>query len=89
MKKIFSFWNYLYINDSIDIKCHGGLTFSGIPRLKRTSSSDDEWWIGWDYAHCGDMYWNPKHPFNLDGHKYTTKELFNDVKDVILQLSNS
>ena len=74
--------------DFIDIECHGGLTFTGIPRSKRDSSSDDEWWIGWDYAHCGDMYWNPKHPFALDGHKYTTEELFNDVKDVILQLSN-
>lgn len=40
----------MFENECEDIYVHGGITWSG------TSSrfKNDDWWIGWDYAHCGD-----------------------------------
>lgn len=37
--------------DRLDIECHGGLTFSGYPKL---ADEKDLWWFGFDCAHEGD-----------------------------------
>ena len=79
--------------DDIPIECHGGLTFSS----HRLSYDDfrfnpivlqDSWWIGWDYAHAGD-YTGYDEMFNrglYKNKKWTTKEIYKEVKKVISQL---
>jgi hypothetical protein len=69
--------------DDINVDCHGGLTFA--------SERGEAWWIGWDYAHFGD--YSSFHSSVLLEHmplsnwkKWTTEELFAEVKKVIEQL---
>lgn len=66
--------------DDIDLECHYGITFSG--KLKGDKIN---WWIGWDYTHSGDFYF---HKISLVGSgsndkKWTTEEIFEEVKEVI------
>ena len=70
--------------DDIPIEVHGGLTYSG-------TRWNDAYWIGWDYAHYQDytpaLYEalkNTKQAKQLK--KWTTEEIFEDVKSVINQL---
>lgn len=79
--------------DDIDIVCHGGLTYSG-EDLVFNPLENDKWVIGWDYAHCDDYmgYYQLEclSEFNHDHEKkWTTKELLEDVKEVIKQLAES
>ena len=60
--------------DELDVICHGDLFFGG--ELKGV------WCIGWDYAHYGDYYAGG----TSSGKKWTTEELFDEVKEVIKQL---
>lgn len=72
--------------DDIDIYCHGGLTYS---RNGLIDLVNDDWVIGWDYAHYGDyngMFEKDFPKLNENTHKYTTLELLNDVIDVYRQL---
>lgn len=72
--------------DFIDAYPHGGFTFFGhLPYL-----SDDENWAGWDYAHCDD-YMDPgiPVPWKVSGKKWTTEEIFEEVKEVVSQLKES
>lgn len=68
----------------IPVDCHGGLTYSD-DKLNVDIKQDSCWWIGWDYAHCDDY-----RPFSCisfrEGKKWTTGEIFREVKDVINQL---
>lgn len=57
--------------DEIDIDVHGGLTY----KILNT--------IGWDYGHCYD--YSPLYEQCTDK-KWTTEEIFEEVKDVIRQL---
>lgn len=69
--------------DSIDIDCHGGLTYAN----KKVTKSDIEgWWIGWDYAHSGDFYGYDMEYGDYSGYKYTTEGIFQEVKRVVDQL---
>ena len=48
------------------------------------------WFVGWDYAHYGDYIgFEEKLPFNLrtGGKKWTTEEIFAEVKDACYQLN--
>ncbi|MCM1315091.1 MAG: hypothetical protein NC040_10945 [Muribaculaceae bacterium] len=52
---------------------------------------NDGWWIGWDYGHCTDYsgFMMHEHWFDIDtSHlkKWTTAEIFEEVKKVISQL---
>ena len=73
--------------DEIDIDCHYGLTFGKVA----TFNEIEGYWIGWDYAHCGD-YVGHNIRFkgtDLDGErdkKWTTQEIYEEVKNVIEQL---
>lgn len=84
-----------------DILCHGGITFtaSELPcYLMETHGeelkdfSKDTWWIGWDYAHCGDWVFVPhRKPIKpIKGccaeKEWTTEELISDCKNVMAQV---
>ena len=65
-----------YIYDEFDPKIEGGI-------LKGNGGNYREGhWIGWDYLHPGDYEAN----YHPHGHKWTTKEILDDVKNVIKQL---
>lgn len=66
-----------------EIECHWGLTYSG--SLNHILGNDNRWFIGWDYAHIGDYtYWSL---FNdEDSKRWTTDEIYEEVKRVIKQL---
>lgn len=65
--------------DQIDIDCHGGLTYD--------AKKDDEYWIGWDYAHFGDYSgYDIFSSMGVFGKIWTTAEILEEVKDVIKQL---
>ena len=71
--------DYSELEDEID--CHWGLTYSG--NLKHILGANDRWFIGWDYAHCED-YTTLCH--DRLGKKWTTDEIYEEVKNVIKQL---
>ena len=71
-----------------DITVHGGITFSG---KAYWNDEDTKCYIGGDYAHCGDYLGSDelvRHLINLkiESKKWTTEEIFEDVKSVIDQL---
>lgn len=74
-----------FYND-IPIKCHYGLTYSESELLDLVKNN--EWVIGWDYAHIDDYISYDVMFVEADeyGHKYTLDELRDDVYDVINQL---
>ena len=66
----------------LNINVHGGITF-GEFGLNGVADSDT-FLLGWDYAHFGDYHTGA---YGLCGSKkWTTKEIFEEVKDVIKQL---
>lgn len=76
-------------DELVDIDCHCGITYVSKTGLIRPSNKNhrDGHWIGWDYAHFGDYICLPTN-FEIwnDDKKWTTKEIFEDVKNVIEQL---
>lgn len=80
--------------DDIPIDVHGGLTFAE-PILYRVKQYSDkykcdvnisikrDWIIGWDYNHYQDY----NYELAMHGHRYTTKEILDDVHNVITQLA--
>lgn len=81
------FYGKDYSSDGVEdfISCHGGLTFSS---NHLQDIINDSWIIGWDYAHFGDyVCYDYNFPSFVEPlHKWTTMELFEDVKNVIEQL---
>lgn len=73
--------------DDIDIDCHGGLTYASNYLMGvDTDALDENWYIGWDYAHFGDYMYFKKN-MKLDGHKWTIDELREDAEEVCKQLA--
>lgn len=75
--------------NQIDIEVHGGLNFadSSLGVVENKS-----WFIGWDYAHCGDYAGYEEilpQEIRNGGKKWTTEEIFDDVVSVIEQLINT
>lgn len=67
--------------DDMNIDCHGGLTYG--------RHGHNDYWIGWDYSHYGDYNGSEEmfpEDVRMGGKKYTTEEIFEDVKHVIDQL---
>lgn len=80
-------YNEIY-DSGIDIDVHGGLTYSN-QKLRTESDYLVGWWIGWDYAHYGDYSgYDVTFLEELQDHgkKWTTLEIFDDVKKAIEQL---
>lgn len=69
-----------YVEDTIwiDADIHGGITFVGY------MDDSEDYFIGWDYAHCGDYCWYglavgfPNHE-----KKWTTEEILEEAKGVL------
>lgn len=68
--------------DIYEIDVHGELTYSESYLWLPNEKLENSWFIGWDYNHYDDY----NSMLNLGGKKWTTKEIFNDVKSVIEQL---
>ncbi len=70
----------------IDIRCHGGVTWSDsfVRYINKKG-----WFIGWDYAHCGDYMDYGSATLNnmfLNDKKWTTEEIVKECKNVIDQI---
>ena len=69
-----------------DIDVHGGLTYSDNELMGVKS---ENWFIGWDYAHCGDYCGYeecmPK-SIRTYGKKWTTEEIIEECKNAIDQI---
>ena len=63
-----------------DLNVHGGTTFAqyGLHNFV----DKDHWVIGWDYNHYGDF----SAMIDMGGKKYTTEEVYRDVKRAINEL---
>ena len=73
----------------VDIYVHGGITYSSDHLWISKNNKIDGWFIGWDYAHCGDYAgYEEKLPKELKtgDKKWTTEEIFEQVKDACYQL---
>jgi hypothetical protein len=68
--------------DSIEVKCHGGLTF-GDYFSKPYKHWNKGYWIGWDYAHAGDYM--PMIIRNNGSKVWKEKEVVKECKSVINQ----
>lgn len=76
--------------DDIDIDVHGGLTYSEDYLNLENEKITNCWFIGWDYAHCGDYlgFWLNYSSEFTHSHKWTTKEIREDVMKVCRQLKD-
>ena len=78
--------------EEIDIDVHGGITYSGDHLYIENNQKMEGWFIGWDYAHSGDYAgYEEKLPKELQtgGKKWTTEEIFKEVKSVCYQLQKT
>lgn len=79
---------YSYGDERLDdIKVHGGFTYFD---KTRWGESDGIYYLGWDYAHYMDYAgYEEIYPLECrtNGRKWTTKEIFEEVKSVIKQLT--
>ena len=69
-----------------DIDVHGGLTYSDNELM---GISSDNWFIGWDYAHCNDYCgYEEDMPESIRtyGKKWTTEEIIEECKNAIDQI---
>lgn len=71
--------------DKMNIRCHYGLTFAG---RFRDALNMPGYYIGWDYAHLGDMYYIKPNDlmFSTDDKFWEEYEIEEDCRDVIEQL---
>lgn len=73
--------------EDINIDCHGGLSFSENDFPFNPVVLEDIWLIGWDYAHSGDYIFDRELiSLSRDNKKWTTKEILEEVKEIIEQL---
>lgn len=66
-----------------DIEVHGGFTYFGNAHWDENGIDKTDY-LGWDYAHLEDLCYNSL--FSENGKKWTTEEIFSEVKNVIEQL---
>lgn len=78
--------------NDIDISVHGCLTFSEDSLyINNETRAVKGWFIGWDYAHYGDYVgYDVNLPIDVRKRlkKWTTEEIYEDVKSVIEQCIN-
>ena len=70
-------------NDGLDV--HGGVTYEE-DHLWDGDKNIEGTFIGWDYAHAGDLTVFSGFPLTMGGRAYTTEELIKDCKDAIDQI---
>lgn len=75
--------------DEDDIDVHGGITYSNDCLWINENEKIEGHFIGWDYGHYGDYggYEEllPKE-FKTDGKKWTTKEIYEEVRHACYQI---
>jgi len=81
--------DYDLINEE-GLDCNFGLTYSNDDFGFNPIVVKEAWWIGWDYSHCSDysgIYFIKDKDHNIpSAKKWTTAEIFEEVKEVIKQL---
>lgn len=76
-------YDHVYYEDIPDIDCHGGLTYSNDDHVVVKELQNSGWFIGWDYAHSGDLCGS----FPIPGDKaWSTMEIINECMSVVNQL---
>lgn len=74
----------------IDLDVHGGVTYSNEGLNISKNQRIEGWFVGWDYAHYGDYIGYdlivPK-IYRVDGKKWTTKEIYEEVRQACYQLN--
>lgn len=76
----------------IEILVHGGITFNDNDIYHIRGNIPEGWFIGWDYAHYGDYdpYMAQIRGYDkTDVRRWTTPEIYEEVKNVIEQLIES
>lgn len=75
--------------DEVPVECHYGLTYmeDSLTINDETEEKVEGKFIGWDYSHCDDYYGaNEKFGFQDMGKKWTTEEIYKEVRDVCSQI---
>ena len=72
--------------DDMPINCHGGITFREDHLYIADNQEIEGEFIGWDYAHCTDYAPYYDEVLSKDTHKWTTKEILEEVKEVCSQI---
>ena len=71
----------------LDVKVHWGLNFSA--KGDGVIWPENYRWYGWSYDHTGDYAgYDPILSIQLEGKKWTTKEIYQEALSVIEQLEN-
>lgn len=80
---------YHFYSDVLEnvMLCHGGITWesnrvNGLPKENKNNKK----WLGWDYAHCCDYFPYDFNPNDDTCKKWTTEEIFKEIKEVIDRL---
>lgn len=84
--------DYEDIDMNIDLGVHGGLTYSKDCLYIDKNIKINGWFIGWDYAHYGDYAgFEEMCPpeYRTGGKKWTTEEIFKEVKEACYQLTKA
>ncbi len=72
----------VFSDDVFDnISCHCGLTYCAHKLLDNEDL--DNWWIGWDYNHLNDYNGSSYMFRDKETKKWSTEEMFTEVKEVI------
>ena len=62
------------------MQVHGGFTFLGT----RESLGIEGIWLGWDYAHAGDLLYSERIDFSIPGdHKWELDDLILQARDTL------
>lgn len=80
--------SYEEIYQEVDIEVNGGITYAE-EGIYANNQKVEGWFIGWDYAHCGDyMGYYEKIPksLHMGGKKWTTKEIYEEVRAACYQI---
>lgn len=74
--------------DNMPINCHGGVTYLSDGLLLNEQGKETKGrFMGWDYGHCDDYNGCAAQTgFKFDGKKWTTEEIYQEVKDVCAQI---
>lgn len=78
--------------EQIDINVHGGITYSEEGLCIENGKEAEGWFIGRDYGHYGDyLGFEERYPrvYRSGGKKWTTKEIYKEVRAVCYQIQNS
>lgn len=77
--------------EEIDINVHGGITYSSKSLYINDRNEIEGWFIGWDYGHSGDyLGFEDKYIRGTSkGKKWTTDEIFAEVREACYQIQTS